>query len=104
MKKFKIQRCGGLLISILVLVLITGNLFSQVPNPDPKRYENDINTFMKWDMKNSFNEKSVLFVGSSSIVGWMSADYFPELQVINRGFGGSHISDVLFYYDKVVKI
>ena len=37
---------------------------------------------------------AVLFIGSSSIVKWKSlAEDFPGHQVINRGFGGSFLSD-----------
>ncbi len=45
----------------------------------------------------------VLFIGSSSIRLWPSADAFPGLPVVNRGFGGAHISDVIHYYDVLVK-
>jgi len=88
---------------LVILTALLVNLFADVPNPDPERYKDAIGNFQKYDKKNSFEEKSVLFVGSSSIVGWMSAEAFPEIDIINRGFGGSHISDQLFFYDKVVK-
>ena len=52
--------------------------------------------------KNSFPRDAILFVGSSSIRIWQTADAFPDLPVINRGFGGSHISDVNHYFDDVV--
>jgi lysophospholipase L1-like esterase len=45
-----------------------------------------------------------LFVGSSSIRFWRSLkEDFPDRQVINRGFGGSTIGEVNWYFDKVVK-
>jgi lysophospholipase L1-like esterase len=45
-----------------------------------------------------------LFVGSSSIRFWRSLkEDFPDRQVINRGFGGSTIAEVNWYFDKVVK-
>ena len=47
--------------------------------------------------------KSVLFIGSSSIQHWKSlAEDFPELSVINRGFGGSEISDSTYFADRIV--
>ena len=46
----------------------------------------------------------IVFVGSSSIRKWPTAEYFPDLPIINRGFGGSHISDVNYYvYETVLK-
>lgn len=103
MKNFRYQSLVRKIISIVLFVCVVTSLFAGIKDPDPKRFEKNIHNFIKWDRKNSFCEKSVLFVGSSSIVGWSSAEYFPKQNVINRGFGGSHISDVLFYYDDVVK-
>jgi lysophospholipase L1-like esterase len=33
---------------------------------------------------------------------WQTAESFPDLPVINRGFGGSHISDVNHFADRIV--
>ncbi len=72
-------------------------------NPDPKRFEKEIGHFVQYDQKNSFPEHAILFLGSSSIRMWKTHEAFPEFPVINRGFGGSHLSDVLYYYDKILK-
>ena len=45
----------------------------------------------------------ILFVGSSSIVFWETAQSFPEYPVINRGFGGASLPEVIHYYDDVIK-
>ena len=46
---------------------------------------------------------AILFVGSSSIRVWPNlAATFPNHPVLNRGFGGSQMSEVLFYFDRVV--
>jgi len=44
----------------------------------------------------------VLFVGSSSIRFWDTADSYPRRTVVNRGFGGAHISDVNHYVEETV--
>ncbi len=45
----------------------------------------------------------VLFVGSSTIRMWSNLDAaFPRHTVLNRGFGGSQMSDALFYFDRLV--
>jgi lysophospholipase L1-like esterase len=44
----------------------------------------------------------VLFVGSSSIRKWQTAESFPDLPVINRGFGGSHVSEVNHFAERIV--
>ena len=97
MKKFSI-------LSLILFILLI-NLIAQEPvaDPDPARYQGEINAFIDWNSKNSFPENAVLFVGSSSIRLWKTRDYFPEFPVINRGFGGAHISDVLHYFDVVTR-
>ena len=69
---------------------------------DPRRWEAAIRAFEEWDRKNPFPPNALLFVGSSSIVGWPTASSFGAGPVINRGFGGSHLSDVTHYSDAVV--
>jgi lysophospholipase L1-like esterase len=71
--------------------------------PDPLRFENDILLFEREDAENHPPVGATLFIGSSSIRLWstISTD-FPHLTIINRGFGGSHTSDVLHYFDRIV--
>ncbi|WP_456408963.1 GDSL-type esterase/lipase family protein [Caldithrix abyssi] len=89
---------------ILFLLIAPGLVQAQsVADPDPQRFVKEIDHFIRYDQKNSFPQKAVLFIGSSSIRLWKTHLAFPEIPVINRGFGGSHISDVLFYYEKLVK-
>lgn len=71
--------------------------------PDPKRFAAEINAFKQWDRKNAWPADAVLFVGSSSIRMWPTRESFPDLPVINRGFGGAQIPDMLHYFDDVVK-
>ena len=52
--------------------------------------------------KNSFPLDPIVFVGSSSIRMWKTADYFTGFPIINRGFGGSHLSDVNFFINETV--
>ena len=76
--------------------------FALAPDPNPGRFAKDIELFGIWDGKNSFPEDAILFVGSSSIRMWPTASAFSGKPIINRGFGGSEISDVIHYYDQVV--
>jgi len=66
------------------------------------RWEEDIRVFEDWDRKNSFPSDGVLFVGSSSIRRWPTAECFEGFAVINRGFGGSQISEVNYFADRIV--
>jgi lysophospholipase L1-like esterase len=102
--KNRINFIHAVLAALLVLSLswtVSANQ-KQNNNPDPKRFKQEIERFIKWDTKNSFPEDSVLFVGSSSIRMWPTKLSFPNMKVINRGFGGSHISDVIYYSNQIV--
>jgi lysophospholipase L1-like esterase len=68
-----------------------------------ERYRPTIENFNRLDAKNSVPANVILFVGSSSIVHWQTAAAFPQYPVINRGFGGSTLAEVNYFYDDVVK-
>tara|TARA_Y100000590_G_scaffold306854_1_gene346364 strand:- start:2724 stop:3389 length:666 start_codon:yes stop_codon:yes gene_type:complete len=77
------------------------------PNPErfKKNPESDrvsIDLFQEWDKKNTVPQNPIVFIGSSSIRKWPTAEYFPNMPIINRGFGGSHISDVNHYINETV--
>ena len=67
------------------------------------RWEKEIAAFEASDRKKSPPKGAILFVGSSSIRYWtnLAAD-FPELKVINRGFGGSHVADTTYFADRII--
>ncbi len=72
---------------------------------DPTRFEADIQAFESIDRVSPPPADPVLFAGSSSIRMWTDvAAVFPDYPVINRGFGGSYMSDLLYYFDRVVAV
>lgn len=70
---------------------------------DSSEWEPEIAAFEAADRAARPRPRSIVFVGSSSIAGWgtLQAD-FPDLPVVNRGFGGSEISDVVRYAERIV--
>src|SRR5881275_2998704 len=64
----------------------------------------DILVFKKQDSVKPAPSNAILFVGSSSFTRWTDyADYFPGYTIINRGFGGSTLVDVIRYaYDVIL--
>lgn len=67
------------------------------------RWEDDIRAFEKEDRRNPPPDDPILFVGSSSILGWTTLeDDFAGMPVINRGFGGSQLTDVIHYAHRIV--
>ena len=102
----KLNTIFVLLVSVLLLIILfCGFAFGQneeVDKNSPLRFKREIDTFIKWDSKNSVPDDAVLFVGSSSIRMWATSRSFLDMKVINRGFGGSQISDVIYYCDRIV--
>lgn len=70
---------------------------------DPQRFKQEIEKFEEYDSENTHINHPILFIGSSTINLWKTAQYFPNRQVLNRGFGGANIQDILYYYNQVIK-
>lgn len=67
------------------------------------RYFDEIEAFKKQDSINPPPKNAILFVGSSSFRGWQDVqDYFPGYTIINRGFGGSTLPDVIRYAPDII--
>ncbi|MES2880855.1 MAG: GDSL-type esterase/lipase family protein, partial [Bacteroidota bacterium] len=63
----------------------------------------DIQAFKKQDSTAIPPPNQILFVGSSSFTNWKDVqNYFPSYPIINRGFGGSSLTDVIFYAEDVI--
>lgn len=90
---------------ILVGILMSTGVLA-VPAEDGKnpalRWEPAIAAFEAEDKAHPVEPGGILFLGSSSIRMWDLAQWFPEVPAINRGFGGSQISDSLYYFDRLV--
>ena len=66
------------------------------------KFEKDIAAFEAADKANPPPQGAILFTGASGIKRWATlAQDFPDLKVINRGFGGSQISDSIHFVDRV---
>lgn len=78
---------------LLVLAGSAAVLQAQVDDPDPARFTEFFEDQATYDAENSFPDNPIVFIGSSSINFWRTAEYFPQFPVINRGFGGSQASD-----------
>ncbi len=90
----------GLVVVCLGFSAIVANDSEESSDEHP--WEEDIQTFEYMDERNSTPKQAVLFVGSSSIRMMKTAIYFPELPVINRGFGGSMMKDLIYYLDRII--
>lgn len=93
MKFGKILSCIFLL---LVLAVATPSLHAQP-------FAQEIAEFKKHDSLHFPASKQILLIGSSSFTKWKDVqDYFPSYPVLNRGFGGSTLPDVIRYADDII--
>lgn len=66
-------------------------------------FRKDIDAFKKSDSQRMPAANTILFVGSSSFTKWTDVqDYFPGYPILNRGFGGSTLVDVIRYADEII--
>jgi lysophospholipase L1-like esterase len=67
------------------------------------RWDKEIKALAANDAQQSYPPGGIVFVGSSSIKRWATlANDFPQLPVINHGFGGSQIYDSVVFADVLV--
>ncbi|NQU88756.1 MAG: G-D-S-L family lipolytic protein [Mariniphaga sp.] len=86
----------GLIFSIFFIVLFANA-------QDPLRFKNEINQFGQIEVNTSDRDNIVVFTGSSSVRMWKDVQsYFPGIIVINTGFGGSHMSDLLYFSEETI--
>ncbi len=69
------------------------------PNP----FQPEIDAFAKADKINMPDEGKILFAGSSSFRLWKDVnDYFPGMPILNRGFGGATLLDLIQYSKETI--
>ena len=77
--------------------------FTALAQSDQPPFSNEIKHFKQLDSAHFPGKNKVLFVGSSSFTKWTDVQkYFPEVPIINRGFGGSSLPDVIRFADDVI--
>lgn len=63
----------------------------------------EIDAFKKKDSRQAPPKQTILFVGSSSFTKWVDVQaYFPGYPILNRGFGGSSLPDIIRYADEII--
>ncbi|RZJ41817.1 MAG: G-D-S-L family lipolytic protein [Chryseobacterium sp.] len=83
------------------LLLTFALIFSQEKKPV---FWQDIQNFKTVDQQSTPPKNAILLVGSSSFTKWQDvSDYFPGRTIINRGFGGSRLTDLNYYSEDLLK-
>lgn len=71
--------------------------------PDFARWDKEISAMEATEKTNPPPKNAVLFLGSSTIRLWKTlVQDFPDVPLINRGFGGSEIADATHFADRLV--
>ncbi len=85
-----------LLLSLLVSATFAAGA---TPRPNPARFAKDIAAFAA----DRPEQGGIVFTGSSSIRLWTNLKQdFPDLPVLNRGFGGSVANDLSVHFETVI--
>src|SRR3982751_4834350 len=85
-----------LLLNVAAALLV----LAQDPKAEP--FSKEIDAFETKDKTTPPPQNEIVFVGSSSIRFWKSTEAFPDLKIINRGFGGSQMSDSVHYAERII--
>ncbi|TDH21483.1 G-D-S-L family lipolytic protein [Segetibacter sp. 3557_3] len=88
------------LLPLLLLLLLQGVLHAQTAPP----FWKEIVEFKKQDSSRVISSRPIVLVGSSSFQKWKDVnEYLPGYPILNRGFGGSTLVDVIRYaYDVIL--
>jgi len=89
-------------IMLSAAVIIFSAALPAAPTKTPSRWEKNIRRFEAADKTTAAPKGAILFLGSSSIVRWDTQKCFPNHTTINRGFGGSMVSDSLEFADRIL--
>lgn len=94
----------SLLLAFSVLIISCSPVKKYETSPSVLAWENDIQKFEELDKSETYSPDAVLFAGSSSIRLWstLEKDMAPY-PVIQRGFGGSRLSDLVVYAERIFK-
>lgn len=88
---------------IVCCLFLFSFIFLYTANAQQALFYDDIQAFKKQDSIKPPPQNAILFVGSSSFTKWKDvSDYFPGYTIINRGFGGSTLPDVIRYAADVI--
>jgi len=90
-------------IYILISAFLFGMLTSSAQTSTAIPFQEEIEVFLKKDSILMPAANSILFVGSSSFNYWKDiSNYFPGYPIINRGFGGSSLTDVIYFNKETI--
>lgn len=98
-----LSRALFITLSLLLTLTIFNTETVQAQSPDPQRYTNEVEEITSREFNFDSNKTTVVFTGSSSIRMWDDIEErFLRFNIINAGFGGSHMNELLHWSDKLI--
>jgi lysophospholipase L1-like esterase len=85
-------------VATAIVLLAGGGVSAQ----QAVRFEKELAAFAELDRSNPPPKGQIVFVGSSSMVDWNAAAYFPELTIVNRALWGSAVADTSRQVDRLI--
>jgi lysophospholipase L1-like esterase len=83
----------------LLLLWLSSPLMAQ----NTAQWDKDMAAFKEADNEQEPPQGGIVFTGSSSIRLWQNLkEQFPDRNILNRGFGGSQMEDVIALADRVI--
>lgn len=91
------------ILPLLFLSLLLTTAARATPADSADRFEKVLSYYEALDRMYPTAPGGIVFTGSSSIHIWSSIETdFPKMGAINRGMGGSYVSDVIEHYDRLI--
>ena len=92
------------IILIQTVLLWAGSLAAcYAQSAEILQWEPDIRNFEHLDSMETYSGQAILFVGSSSIRLWSTlAQDMAPFEVIQRGYGGARLSDLVYYAERII--
>ncbi|MFI5171376.1 MAG: GDSL-type esterase/lipase family protein [Chitinophagales bacterium] len=88
------------LAGLFLVFKMHGSATAQIAD---NNFDAEINYYKQADSSAELPAAPVLFIGSSSIKNWIGFDTcFKDIPVLNRGFGGSTLTDQIFYAEDII--
>jgi lysophospholipase L1-like esterase len=86
------------LLFAILLICVAQHIHSQ----NPSRFKKEVDSLVALN-KPQATKDAIVFTGSSSIRMWQGLQTaFPNHNVLNLGFGGSEMADLLYFVDELI--
>ena len=90
-------------IACTFFALVALFIVARAESPAAHPFEKEIAAYEAADLTGPPSQGAIVFTGASGIRLWKTmAEDFPGLIVINRGFGGSQVSDSVYFAERIV--